>query len=239
MRAHEQVLAWVEAELAAGRIGVGDRLPAERALAAQLGVSRPSVREAVRVLESMGVVRARTGSGPEAGAVVVGGPATGIGDSLGAALRLHTATSRLPVADVVATRVLLETWAVDAAARRRDDGGERAEALARAAALLDAMDDDGADAAAFIALDAQFHVALAACAGNAVVEAVMTSLREAVQSYVTAGVATLPDWAATAARLRAEHRGVLDAVAAGRAHEASALVRAHIEGFAAEAGLRP
>lgn len=233
MRAHEQVLAWVEGELAAGRIGVGDRLPAERALAAQLGVSRPSVREAVRVLESMGVVRARTGSGPEAGAVVVGGPAAGIGGSLGAVLRLHTATARLPVADVVATRVLLETWSVQAAATRPD-----AVLLQRAAALLDAMDDEGAGAAEFIALDAQFHVALAACAGNAVVEAVMTSLREAVQSYVSAGVASLPDWPATAARLREEHRAVLDAVASGRGAEASAMVRAHIEGFAAEAGLR-
>lgn len=235
MRAHETVLAWVEDELSAGRIGLGEHLPAERALAASLGVSRPSVREAVRVLEAMGVVRTAAGSGPEAGAVVVGGPATSIGTSLGAALRLHTTTSRLTVADLVATRVLLETWAVTAAAERteRPERPEHTAALARAAGLLDAMEGTE-DAVAFIALDQEFHLALATAAGNAVVEAVMTSLREAVRAYVAGSLPLLPDWPATAARLRAEHRAVLAAVVAGDAQQAAAAVRAHIEGFATQ-----
>ncbi|HWD80415.1 MAG TPA: GntR family transcriptional regulator, partial [Kribbella sp.] len=49
---YELVLHRVEAELAAGRLRIGGRLPGERALAEQLGISRPSVREAVRVLEA-------------------------------------------------------------------------------------------------------------------------------------------------------------------------------------------
>lgn len=224
MRAHESVLAWVEQELAAGRIRLGDRLPAERALAAELRVSRPSVREAVRVLEAMGVVRTAAGSGPDAGAVVVGEPAA----SMGVALRLHAATSRLPVADLVATRVLLETWAVARAATSpgRDTGAARA--------LLEAM-DTAEEPERFHLLDAEFHVALAALAGNAVVEAVMASLREAIHGYVMAAVPLLPDWSATVARLRAEHRAVLALVEAGRPEEAADAVRAHIERFCAEA----
>ena len=57
IRLHETVVRHVEDELAAGRLPVGSRLPGERALAEQLGISRASVREGIRVLEAMGVVR--------------------------------------------------------------------------------------------------------------------------------------------------------------------------------------
>jgi GntR family transcriptional repressor for pyruvate dehydrogenase complex len=74
MRTHQLVLSWIEAELSEGRLTVGGRLPAERTLAEQLKVSRTSVREAIRILEAMGVVRAGVGSGPEAGTVVISDP---------------------------------------------------------------------------------------------------------------------------------------------------------------------
>ena len=51
-RAYEVVLAAVEEQIIGGRLRAGDRLPAERELATQLGVSRASVREAVRALEA-------------------------------------------------------------------------------------------------------------------------------------------------------------------------------------------
>src|SRR6478735_4634952 len=129
MRTHQLVLHWIEDRLSAGDLAVGGRLPAERALAEQLQVSRTSVREAIRILEAMGVVRSGVGSGPDAGTVVISDPTA----ALGSALRLHVATQHLPVADIVETRVLLESWA---AARARADAPE----LEQAAALLDEMD---------------------------------------------------------------------------------------------------
>ncbi|MET3973733.1 GntR family transcriptional regulator [Cellulosimicrobium sp. 4261] len=234
MRTHERVLARIEADLAAGRWALGERLPAERALAEELGVSRPSVREALRVLEAMGIVRTAVGSGPDAGATVVDRPAAG----LGAAVRLHVASGTLAVRDVVETRVLLETWAVRAAGDRgAGDGEEVVATLAEADALLDRMDDPALPAADFRELDATFHVLLVRLAGNALVEAVMTGLRGAIESYVAAGSAALPSWERTAARLRAEHRAVLSAVAEGDGERAAREVRAHIEGFYAETGL--
>ncbi|MHA7620576.1 FadR/GntR family transcriptional regulator [Cellulosimicrobium cellulans] len=234
MRTHERVLARIEADLAAGRWALGERLPAERALAEELGVSRPSVREALRVLEAMGIVRTAVGSGPDAGATVVDRPAAG----LGAAVRLHVASGTLAVRDVVETRVLLETWAVRAAGERVGAGDDEAAAtLAEAGELLDRMDDPTLPAADFRELDATFHVLLVRLAGNALVEAVMTGLRGAIESYVAAGSAALPSWERTAARLRAEHRAVLGAVAGGDGERAARAVRAHIEGFYAETGL--
>jgi GntR family transcriptional regulator, transcriptional repressor for pyruvate dehydrogenase complex len=232
VRTHERVLASIEADLAAGRWALGERLPAERALADELGVSRSSVREAMRVLEAMGIVRTAVGSGPDAGATVVDRPAAG----LGAAVRLHVASGTLAVRDVVETRVLLETWAVRAAADRTG-GDARTDVLAEAHDLLDRMDDEALSPGAFRELDASFHVLLVRLAGNVLVEAVMTGLRGAIESYVAQGSAGLPSWERTARRLRAEHRDVLSAVVAGDGEGAARAVQEHIEGFHRETGL--
>jgi GntR family transcriptional repressor for pyruvate dehydrogenase complex len=220
---YELVLHRVEAELAAGRLRIGERLPGERVLAEQLGISRPSVREAVRVLEAMGVVRTATGSGPEAGAVIVAEPVS----PLTAVLRLHLATNHLPMGDVVQTRILLESWAAREAAGQELAAGE----LELAEDLLDQMDAPGLSPEAFHLLDAEFHVALSGLAGNVLIAAVMASLRSAIHGYVLAAVPNLPDWEATTVGLRAEHRAILKAIRAGEPDDAADLVTAHIRGF--------
>ncbi len=220
MRAHELVLARIERDLTQGAVTVGDRLPGERALAEELSVSRASVREAIRVLEAMGVVRTAVGSGPDSGAVVVADPAS----SIGSALRLHIATKFLPIADLVDTRILLETWAVREATARRPD-------LAGVRAMLDAMDDPALSPDEFHRRDAAFHVALTGLAGNVVIKAMMASLRDSIHDYVMAGVPLLPDWGAVATGLRCEHRGIVDAVSRGHGAKAAELIRAHIEGY--------
>ncbi|WP_258803328.1 FadR/GntR family transcriptional regulator [Pseudarthrobacter sp. NS4] len=226
MRTHQLVLSWIENELSAGRLTVGGRLPAERTLAEQLKVSRTSVREAIRILEAMGVVRAGVGSGPDAGTVVISDPTA----ALGSALRLHVATQHLPVADIVETRVLLESWAV---ARASPDAPE----LDDAAALLEGMDAEDLSVGDFLAMDVRFHLALADAAGNAVVSAMMGSLRESIQGYAAELTSSLPDWDATAARLRAEHHDILAAIRNDDGGHAAKLVAAHIEGYYKEAGL--
>lgn len=228
MKTHQLVLSWIENELSEGRLAVGGRLPAERSLAEQLQVSRTSVREAIRILEAMGVVRAGVGSGPEAGTVVISDPTA----ALGSALRLHVATQHLPVADIVETRVLLESWAVSHA---RPDSPE----LAGASRLLEKMDADAVEVDEFLALDVRFHLALADAAGNAVVSAMMGSLRESITGYASRLTANLPDWDATAARLRAEHHDILAAIEQNDGGRAAKLVAAHIEGYYREAGVGP
>ncbi|MFF2843080.1 FadR/GntR family transcriptional regulator [Paenarthrobacter sp. NPDC057981] len=225
MRTHELVLQWIEKQLSDGELVLGGRLPGERTMAEQLQVSRTSVREAVRILEAMGVVRAGVGSGKDAGTIVIAEP----GSALGSTLRLHVATRHLPVADIVETRVLLESWA---AARARVG----VPALGEAAELLDRMETTQ-DIATFLALDARFHVALAEAAGNAVVSAMMASLRGAIENYAGELTENLPDWNATCSRLRMEHRAILTAVNNNDGGKAAELVAAHIQGFYNEAGL--
>ena len=80
--AYTVVLDWLEQQLRSGGLRVGDKLPAERALAEDFGISRASVREAVRILAAMGLVRTATGSGPQSGATVISNPSAALGLSL-------------------------------------------------------------------------------------------------------------------------------------------------------------
>lgn len=226
-RAWRVVLEKIEGDLLAGTLGPGDRLPPERELAATLGVGRSSVREALRVLEVMGLIRTATGSGPTAGAIVTATPHGGLAQLL----RLQVAAQGFPIPDVYETRLLLEEWAVAHLAARPDAD------LDDARATLAAMDAEGIGLEDFLALDTQFHVRLTEASGNLVVSATMAGLRETIESYIRAGARRVPDWAATGARLRHEHAGILAAIDAGDAEGARELVRAHITGYYADAGL--
>jgi DNA-binding FadR family transcriptional regulator len=226
-RAWRLVLEHVERDLLDGRIGPGDRLASERDLAADLGVGRSSVREALRVLEVMGLIRTSTGSGPQSGAIVIATPTGG----MSTLLRLQVAAQGFPLADVVQTRLLLEDAVASALA------GQDAPDLVGAHRVLEAMDAHALTPAEFLALDAQLHLALAESSGNSVVAAIMAGLRTAIESYVQQGAAAIDDWGAMADVLRAEHRAIIDAIEAGDATTARSLVRAHITGYYTAAGL--
>ncbi|GAA3592376.1 hypothetical protein GCM10022198_15360 [Klugiella xanthotipulae] len=222
-KAWETVLAHIEAQLAAGILSPGDRLPGERALATGLGVGRSSVREALRVLEVLGLIRTQTGSGPSSGAIIVARPSGG----MSILMRLQVAAQGFAVADVVKTRLVLET----AVAR------ELAETRAHTAAareLLDAMGRGTLTDTEFLLLDAQFHLSLAEATGNDVLTATMAGLRSAIEAYVIDASAHVPDWPRTMRRLQQEHRDILAAIDAGRPGEAAERVAAHISGYYAE-----
>lgn len=220
-RAWRLVLEHIERDLLDGRIGPGDRLSSERDLATDLGVGRSSVREALRVLEVMGLIRTSTGSGPQSGAIVISTPTGG----MSTLLRLQVAARGFPLEDVVKTRLLLEDAVVAALADRAERD------LSAAHRVLDAMDVEGLTPAEFLALDAELHLALADSSGNTVVAAMMAGLRTAIESYVQEGAAAVADWDAMAEGLRAEHRAIVGAIDAGDSSAARDLVRAHITGY--------
>lgn len=226
-RAWRIVLEHIERDLIEGRLGPGDRLASERELSTDLGVGRSSVREALRVLEVMGLIRTATGSGPQSGAIVIATPSGG----MSALLRLQVAAQGFPLADVVHTRLVLEDAVAASLAldENRDTSG--------AHRLLDAMDADDLSAEEFLALDAQLHLALAEATGNTVIAAMMAGLRTAIESYVLTGSRQIADWPDMAQRLRAEHRGIVASIDAGDVEAARVRLRAHIDGYYRAAGL--
>lgn len=227
-RAWQVVLETIERDLLEGRLRPGDHLPGERALSADLGVGRSSVREAIRVLEVLGLVRTATGSGPNSGAIIVALP----GGGMSALMRLQVAATGFAVADIVKTRLVLET----AVAGDLADATPRPD-LSAAVALLDVMESRALPEAEFLALDAQFHLSLAEASGNQVIAATMAGLRSSIESYVRQGAASLPSWTATADRLKREHRDIVAAIEAGEAASARAVVHAHIADYYAETNL--
>ncbi len=228
-RAWQIVLEHIERDLLDGRLGPGDRLPSERDLAVNLGVGRSSVREALRVLEVMGLIRTATGSGPQSGAIVIATPSGG----LSALMRLQVAAQGFPLTDVVRTRLVLEDAV--AASLAADETRDTASAHS----ILEAMDADNLTAAEFLALDAQLHLALAESSGNTVIAAMMAGLRTAIESYVLAGAAQIGDWEAMTQRLRHEHRAIIAAIDAGESDAARTRIREHITGYYTAAGLTP
>lgn len=223
-KAWRVVLDRIEGDLMSGRVGPGDRLPPERELAATLGVGRSSVREALRVLEVMGLIRTGTGSGPNAGAIIIGTPTGG----MSALLRLQMAAQSFAIEDVVHTRIALESAVVAELAQSEGAG------LDEVRRVLDAMDDESLTPAEFVALDAQLHLALAEAAGNGVTVAMMGGLRDAIESYVARGVRRIADWEGAAARLRQEHHHIVDLIGQGDADAARAAVTDHIRGYYAQ-----
>ena len=229
-RAWQTVLEHVESQLLEGRLRPGDRLPGERALSTELGVGRSSVREALRVLEVLGLIRTQSGSGPSAGAIIISTP----GGGMSALMRLQVAASGFPVADIVRTRLILESSVA----------GDLADAtpapdLTAADRLLDAMDSPTLTPQEFLALDAAFHLALAEASGNQVITATMAGLRSGIEGYALQGLASLTDWHATSARLRTEHRGIVEAIRATDAAAARTRIHDHISGYYAETFIAP
>jgi GntR family transcriptional repressor for pyruvate dehydrogenase complex len=221
-KTYELVIDQIERQILAGRLLVGDRLPAERDLAAMLGVSRSAVREAIRVLQAQGVLRSVVGNGPESGTVVSGSSA----DALTRLLRVQVALTNFPVQHVVEARVMLERWSV-----RLASAGASAEDLATMADLLVEMDDPTVDRARFNDLDTAFHVAVAEAGGNRLVADLTSAVREALRYPLLVAFEDIVEWEVVVKGLRAEHHAIYAHIAAGEGAGAADAVEVHIRNF--------
>ena len=225
LRTHEQVLAQIEEQVVEGSLRPGDRLPGERQLAEALGVSRAAVREALRVLESMGVIAAGTGSGPAAGSIIVGNGSPALGN----VLRLHLALASFSQRELVEVRIQLEAWAAHEAADRASEAD-----LAPLRELVKKMRSPALPYATFNELDSEFHVTIASITGNSLLRLLMQALRDAIRREMVAVFETLPDSAPVVKRLCKQHEAILAALAAHDSSRASRLVREHIRRFYTE-----
>jgi DNA-binding FadR family transcriptional regulator len=219
-RIFKEVLGQLEAAIVAGRLVAGDRLPSERELAQQFAVSRTSVREALRVLEALGVVRVRPG--PEHGATLVDAGGTALRD----VLQFQLALRHISIASLVEFRLVIESWAASAAAIRSGEGefGE----LER---LAEEMKAPGLEPQPWQALDVSFHVEIARLSGNELLALVLEALRSSTQRVMNEAIDAAGDWKAVRRRLVREHDEILAAIAAGDGEAASRRVVAHIERF--------
>jgi GntR family transcriptional repressor for pyruvate dehydrogenase complex len=210
-RIYEEIVRQIKAMIAEGRLKSGDQLPPERDLAEKFLVSRTSVREALRALESVGLIDIRPGEGTFVREVSV--------DALVEPLALVLLSQREMTGELFEARRLLEPTIAGLAARRatRDEVQEMERILDEQARAI-AAGNTG------FAQDAAFHAAIGTAAHNRaitrIVHAVMDLLAQSREEAIgTPGRPT---------RSHEDHRRILDAIRAGNAAAAERAMLDHV-----------
>lgn len=200
--------------IVAGELQPGDRLPREADLASRLGLSRNSLREAVKALALIRVLEVRQGDGT----YVTSLDPPLLMETLGFVLDLHQDASVLEFFEV--RRILEPAAAARAALRMPDDE------IAGMRALLDDLGDDPS-ADDQLACDVEFHRLLAIGSGNRTLASIIESLRQPTyRARIWRGLTQT----GAVNRSVAEHRSILDAIAAREPEVAQAWATVHIAG---------
>jgi GntR family transcriptional regulator, transcriptional repressor for pyruvate dehydrogenase complex len=190
----------------------GERLPSERELGEQFGVSRTVIREAVRALAAKGVIEARTGSGLRVAAV----EASAVSESMGLFLR----GARLEYPKIHEVRTTLEVEVAGLAAERAtvEDIDGLAENLSRTRASLKDVD-------ALALLDVEFHRRVVEASHNELYLVVIDSIGEILLEIrrLTQGIPGRPQKAVRA------HRTILRAIESHSPEDARRAMREHLD----------
>lgn len=204
----ETALHGLRTLIAEGSLQPGDRLPSEGELSERIGVSRGSVREAIRTLSALGVVETRRGAGTYVG-------------ELRAADMIQTLTltvGLLPLESILELfelRRVLEAHAVALSAARCDDA-----TIAGLGDLLDRL-EASEDEDEQSALDHEFHMGIARLCGNESLVSMVSVLRSRSRAYpvLTPETKRVSD---------AGHRAILRALTARDPVAASVAAAAHV-----------
>ncbi|PWL18780.1 GntR family transcriptional regulator [Falsochrobactrum shanghaiense] len=211
-RLYQQIADQVRLLIRDGQFPVGSRLPAERELAYQLGVSRPSLREALIALEIAGNVEIRMGSGVYV-SVEPENRSAGTNSSIGES-----------ALEITQARALIEGSAIVMAC-----SCITSEALARLRANLDVMAGQIAAGRKAIEQDRQFHMIIAEQSGNSVMTRIVRDLFDERHSPLTAQLRTRFETVDTWVQALAEHEKIYAALEARDPLLAQAAMRTHLE----------
>jgi GntR family transcriptional repressor for pyruvate dehydrogenase complex len=218
VRSSDDVVEQLRGAIYAGRIRPGQRLPGERRLCAELGVGRPTLREALRSLEATGLIDVRPGKG--GGSYAVTPSEATVGAALAALVNLRGAS----LEDLAEFRVDFEGENAAWAARRADAGD--ISALQALVAEAQAAGEKRSGRGALARIDVRWHEALARATKNRLRIGIALGIHDAVlRRHRTFGLdAKVPSIPADVAAITA-------AGADGDADAARRLMRAHIEAW--------
>jgi GntR family transcriptional repressor for pyruvate dehydrogenase complex len=215
-RIYEEIVRQVKAMIAEGRLKSGDQLPPERDLAEKFVVSRTSVREALRALESLGLVEIRPGEGTFVRQVSI--------ETLIEPLALMMVSQREAIAELFEARRLLEPAIAALAARRATP-----EELHEMERILEEQAKEIAMGRTGLLQDGQFHAAIASAAHNQAISRLVHGMMDLLaqsreDSLNTPGRPT---------RSHEDHRRVLEAIRRRDEGGAEQTMRDHLVGVEA------
>ena len=212
-RIYEEIVRQIRMLIADGHLKSGDRLPPERDLAERFRVSRTSVREAMRALESRGLIGIRPGEGAFVREVSI--------EALVEPLALVILAQRETIADLYEARRLLEPPIAALAARRATP-----EELAEMARILDEQANEIAAGRNGLVQDAAFHTALAHSTHNRAITRIVTTLMDLLAQSREESL-SIPG---RPVRSHGDHRRVLAAVESHDARRAEQAMLIHLAG---------
>ena len=214
MAVTDEAIEKIKAMITSGELSPGDRLPPEKELSERLGLSRSSMREAVKALEVIRVLDVRRGDGT----YVTSLEPRLLLEAMSFVVDLHDDSSIL---EIFAVRRILEPVATGMAAQLIDS-----EALTLLRAEIAAVDAH-TEVEDLVRHDLEFHRGIVEASGNAY----LASLLERLSSHtVRARVWRGLTQGGSVERTLAEHTAILDAIESGDAELAAALVTVHISG---------
>jgi GntR family transcriptional regulator, transcriptional repressor for pyruvate dehydrogenase complex len=158
-----QVVSRILELIRTGSLRAGDRLPAERELIEIFGISRPSLREALRALSTLGVIRSQHGGGAYVSDLDA--------RTLLAPLDFYISLTKANLADAFDSRRVIEIEIVRRAAAKADDAD-----VDDLQSIIEAHDTVQDDPVGFRILDTRFHEKISAMAGNAVLQRIAYGL---------------------------------------------------------------
>lgn len=223
-RVSAEIVGRIKAAIRAGALAPGDQLPSERELTKQLGVSRVSVRDALRMLEANGLVEVRVGA--KGGAFVTAPAPKLVGEGIADMLML---AGDVDPAQITEARMVFELGMLELACARATeaDVAELNEICDRADAALRMGTYEPA-------LSAEFHARLARCTQNVALALFAESFQAPLAASLRRARAADPQAGRTGAR---EHRDLVTAIAARDATRAREIMAAHIGRTAARVGV--
>lgn len=218
VRLYQRIVQQIEDGIARGELKPGQRLPSERELVVQFGASRPTVREALRVLESNGVVRSRPGdpNGPE---ILPFSP-----NGLAKQMTRLAQVEQMSIAELVSFRMILDGSASLLAARLRSD--EELAAMEETVAVMEAAIDKGYDD--FSEADVAFHDTVALASRNSLIQVCNMVVRGVVLSLISDKVSRSRNSKALMRESLEHHKEVLEAVRAGDGPGAARISRQNL-----------
>ncbi len=220
-RIADVVAGELETRILEGSLKPGDRLPAERELAVELGVSRPSLREAIQKLVSKGMLVTRHGGGTVVTDHLDAPFVDPWQQMLSAHPMLHT--------DLLEFRHMLESQAAGLAAERATAAD--IERLDAAMAALDAVDvvDIDSNTLSYVDADVAFHQVVAEAAHNVLIGHLTASLLRVIHGHIARNVEHLYARPQRRDQLKAQHHAIWQAIREHKPEEATRAARAHIE----------
>ena len=215
--AYELVVDQIRRVIYLGRFLPGEKLPPERELAQQLGVSRTTVREAIRLLEGERLITVKRGA---TGGIIVTAPHVKSEEER----RNIIAARERELKDIFEYRFAIECYAVRLAAAKRSkrDLTYLQKTVDRMEELAGKVDRGEASIAEYSAADTRFHIGIAAASGNARFERAIEEIRAAMFLPVGAIFERLQD------QVDIHHRPIFDAIASRDADAAEHNMREHI-----------